>query len=124
MSHFAYLPCLKPTRRPAAEKQLIVCCAVKRGLAQSGLTAVACNGSDGLVEQPAIRISLKCPITYRMIVLPARGLDCKHVQVHDRHVLQFCQKPRLLKKNIEVFRVILVFEFKNVFLILYFVKHF
>jgi len=60
---------------------LIVCCAVKRGLAQSGLTAVPCNGSDNSVEQPTVRISLKCPITYRMIVLPARGLDCKHVQV-------------------------------------------
>jgi len=60
--------------------------AVKRGLAQSGLTAGPCNGSDNLVEQATVRISLKCPITYRVIVLPARGLDCKHVQV-DTHLL-------------------------------------
>lgn len=37
-------------------------------------------GDDG-VEQTAIRISLKCPITFRRIQLPARGHDCKHVQV-------------------------------------------
>jgi len=61
---------------------LVVWCIVKRGLTQSGLTGVVpCNGSDNSTEQTTIRISLKCPITYRMIVLPARGLDCKHVQV-------------------------------------------
>ncbi|XP_043087155.1 zinc finger MIZ domain-containing protein 1-like [Puntigrus tetrazona] len=40
------------------------------------------NGDDG-VEQTAIRISLKCPITFRRIQLPARGHDCKHVQCFD-----------------------------------------
>uniref|UniRef100_A0A8C2AA85 Zinc finger, MIZ-type containing 1b n=1 Tax=Cyprinus carpio TaxID=7962 RepID=A0A8C2AA85_CYPCA len=39
-------------------------------------------GDDG-VEQTAIRISLKCPITFRRIQLPARGHDCKHVQCFD-----------------------------------------
>lgn len=38
------------------------------------------NADDG-VEQTAIRVSLKCPITFRRIQLPARGHDCKHVQV-------------------------------------------
>lgn len=38
------------------------------------------NGEDG-VEQTAIKVSLKCPITFRRIQLPARGHDCKHVQV-------------------------------------------
>uniref|UniRef100_A0A672Y9E6 Zinc finger, MIZ-type containing 2 n=1 Tax=Sphaeramia orbicularis TaxID=375764 RepID=A0A672Y9E6_9TELE len=33
------------------------------------------NGEDG-VEQTAIRVSLKCPITFRRIQLPARGHDC------------------------------------------------
>jgi len=35
------------------------------------------------VEQTAIKISLKCSITYKRITLPARGHDCKHVQCFD-----------------------------------------
>uniref|UniRef100_A0A8C6VVI0 Zinc finger, MIZ-type containing 1a n=1 Tax=Nothobranchius furzeri TaxID=105023 RepID=A0A8C6VVI0_NOTFU len=42
----------------------------------------ALNGEDG-VEQTAIKVSLKCPITFRRIQLPARGHDCKHVQCFD-----------------------------------------
>lgn len=61
-------PCLPPT--------------VKRNFssvaASSGNTTL--NGEDG-VEQTAIKVSLKCPITFRRIQLPARGHDCKHVQV-------------------------------------------
>eukprot|EP00069_Balaena_mysticetus_P010939 bmy_07036T0 len=45
--------------------------------ASSGNTTL--NGEDG-VEQTAIKVSLKCPITFRRIQLPARGHDCKHVQ--------------------------------------------
>lgn len=40
----------------------------------------AVNGEDG-VEQTAIKVPLKCPITCRRITLPARGHDCKHIQV-------------------------------------------
>ncbi|XP_078095356.1 zinc finger MIZ domain-containing protein 1-like isoform X3 [Mustelus asterias] len=40
------------------------------------------NGEDG-VEQTAIKVSLKCPITFRRIQLPARGHDCKHIQCFD-----------------------------------------
>ncbi|XP_051523836.1 zinc finger MIZ domain-containing protein 1-like isoform X2 [Myxocyprinus asiaticus] len=40
------------------------------------------SGEDG-VEQTAIRVSLKCPITFRRIQLPARGHDCRHVQCFD-----------------------------------------
>nr|XP_061835986.1 zinc finger MIZ domain-containing protein 2-like [Nerophis lumbriciformis]XP_061835987.1 zinc finger MIZ domain-containing protein 2-like [Nerophis lumbriciformis] len=40
------------------------------------------NGEDG-VEQTAIRVLLKCPITFRRIQLPARGHDCRHVQCFD-----------------------------------------
>lgn len=43
------------------------------------------NGEDG-VEQTAIKVSLKCPITFRRIQLPARGHDCKHVQVGARSI--------------------------------------
>ena len=42
------------------------------------------NGQDGDgVEQTAIKISLKCPITFKRITLPARGHDCKHIQCFD-----------------------------------------
>lgn len=65
---FLIHPCLCPT--------------VKRNFssvaASSGNTTL--NGEDG-VEQTAIKVSLKCPITFRRIQLPARGHDCKHVQV-------------------------------------------
>uniref|UniRef100_A0A3P8VKV3 Zinc finger, MIZ-type containing 2 n=1 Tax=Cynoglossus semilaevis TaxID=244447 RepID=A0A3P8VKV3_CYNSE len=40
------------------------------------------NGEDG-VEQTAIKVSLKCPITFRRIQLPARGFDCRHIQCFD-----------------------------------------
>lgn len=46
--------------------------------ASSGNAAL--NGKEG-VEQTAMKVSLKCPITFRRIQLPARGHDCKHVQV-------------------------------------------
>uniref|UniRef100_A0AAZ3QPA0 SP-RING-type domain-containing protein n=1 Tax=Oncorhynchus tshawytscha TaxID=74940 RepID=A0AAZ3QPA0_ONCTS len=48
--------------------------------ASSGNTTL--NGEDG-VEQTAIKVSLKCPITFRRLQLPARGHDCKHVQCFD-----------------------------------------
>ena len=35
------------------------------------------------VEQTALKISLKCPITFKRITLPARGHDCKHIQCFD-----------------------------------------
>uniref|UniRef100_A0A671QFM1 Zinc finger MIZ domain-containing protein 1-like n=1 Tax=Sinocyclocheilus anshuiensis TaxID=1608454 RepID=A0A671QFM1_9TELE len=59
------------------------------------------NGEDG-VEQTAIKVSLKCPITFRRIQLPARGHDCKHVQVRIwSHVMQVnclrCVKTALLE---------------------------
>ncbi|KAI1293841.1 Zinc finger MIZ domain-containing protein 1 [Halotydeus destructor] len=37
---------------------------------------------DG-VEQTAIKVSLKCPITYKRICLPARGSECKHIPCFD-----------------------------------------
>ena len=40
------------------------------------------NGDDG-VEQTATKVSLKCPITFRRIGLPARGHDCKHIHCFD-----------------------------------------
>lgn len=49
------------------------------------------NGEDG-VEQTAIKVSLKCPITFRRIQLPARGHDCKHVQVIKLHVSKWKNK--------------------------------
>ncbi|XP_023217100.1 zinc finger MIZ domain-containing protein 1-like isoform X2 [Centruroides sculpturatus] len=68
----------------------------------------ALNGEDG-VEQTAIKVSLKCPITFKRITLPARGQDCKHIQCFDlESYLQLnsdrgawrcpvCNKPALLE---------------------------
>ncbi|XP_065568477.1 zinc finger MIZ domain-containing protein 1-like isoform X2 [Artemia franciscana] len=44
----------------------------------SGISA----DNDG-VEQTAIKVSLKCPITFKRISLPARGHECKHIQCFD-----------------------------------------
>ena len=41
------------------------------------------NASDDQVEQTAVKIVLKCPVTYKRITLPARGRDCKHIQCFD-----------------------------------------
>lgn len=35
------------------------------------------------VEQTALKVSLKCPITFKRITLPARGHECKHIQCFD-----------------------------------------
>lgn len=53
---------------------------VKRHFQMAGQTIL--NGDDG-VEQTAIKVSLKCPITFRRIALPARGHDCKHIHCFD-----------------------------------------
>ncbi|ESO89035.1 hypothetical protein LOTGIDRAFT_105887 [Lottia gigantea] len=55
---------------------------IKRNFTQVP-TANSLNGGDDGVEQTAIKVSLKCPITYRRISLPARGHDCKHIQCFD-----------------------------------------
>ena len=55
---------------------------VKRNFTNAASNNGGINGDDG-VEQTGIKISLKCPITYRRIALPARGHDCKHIQCFD-----------------------------------------
>ena len=58
---------------------------IKRNFTNGALPPNQSNPSgigveDG-VEQTAIKVSLKCPITFKRITLPARGPECKHVQV-------------------------------------------
>lgn len=56
---------------------------IKRNFSAGSVAGTAgLNGEDG-VEQTAIRVSLKCPITFRRIQLPARGHDCRHIQCFD-----------------------------------------
>ncbi|XP_071829293.1 zinc finger MIZ domain-containing protein 1-like isoform X2 [Apostichopus japonicus] len=55
---------------------------IKRNFASVAASSGALNGEDG-VEQTAIKVSLKCPITFKPIQLPARGSDCKHIQCFD-----------------------------------------
>lgn len=61
-------------------KLLFLSFPVKRNFTSAGSGNGLSNGDDG-VEQTGIKISLKCPITFRRIALPARGHDCKHIQV-------------------------------------------
>uniref|UniRef100_A0A7N6BY41 SP-RING-type domain-containing protein n=1 Tax=Anabas testudineus TaxID=64144 RepID=A0A7N6BY41_ANATE len=64
--------------------QLLTAQRIKRNFSSVAASAgsTTLNGEDG-VEQTAIKVSLKCPITFRRIQLPARGHDCKHVQCFD-----------------------------------------
>ena len=57
---------------------------VKRHFATPLLMGV----NDDAVEQTAIKVSLKCPITQRRITLPARGHDCRHIQVQNDEALR------------------------------------
>ena len=61
--------------------RIIIFIAVKRNFT-SVTNNSTLNGEDG-VEQTAIKVSLKCPITFRRIMLPARGHECKHIQCFD-----------------------------------------
>ena len=51
-----------------------------------------CNNDDS-IQQTGVLVSLKCPITFKKIQLPARGADCKHIQVkrvdHEQHQIMF-----------------------------------
>lgn len=38
---------------------------------------------DSGVEQTSQKVSLRCPVTYKRIGLPARGHDCRHIQCFD-----------------------------------------
>ncbi|XP_022250299.1 zinc finger MIZ domain-containing protein 1-like isoform X2 [Limulus polyphemus] len=55
---------------------------IKRNFNSVAATNSAMNGEDG-VEQTAMKVSLKCPITFKRVTLPARGQDCKHIQCFD-----------------------------------------
>jgi hypothetical protein len=58
-----------------------MCVSVKRNFSNVAPMSNAAVGGGEDVEQTAIKVSLKCPITFRRIVLPARGHECKHIQV-------------------------------------------
>ena len=55
---------------------------IKRNFSANGGMAGGGVNEDA-IEQTAITVSLKCPITQQAIRLPARGRDCKHIQCFD-----------------------------------------
>ncbi|CAL1271440.1 unnamed protein product [Larinioides sclopetarius] len=81
---------------------------IKRNFSSAAASNNALSMEDG-VEQTAIKVSLKCPITFKRITLPARGQECKHIQCFDlESYLQLncergawrcpvCNKPALLE---------------------------
>lgn len=56
---------------------------IKRNFANTGSLTPSQSGYDDSVEHTAIKVSLKCPVTYKKITLPARGQECKHIQVNN-----------------------------------------
>lgn len=78
-------PSVKSVLQGLLKKRLLTaehCIAKVKGNFSSVGVSVGGAGEDG-VEQTAIKVSLKCPITFQRILLPARGHDCKHVQCFD-----------------------------------------
>jgi len=67
------------TTAPGLVLESHLCIVVKRNF-----TAINGGGpvEDG-VEQTSVKITLKCPITFRRITLPARGNECRHIQCFD-----------------------------------------
>ncbi|KAJ8248575.1 hypothetical protein GJAV_G00243460 [Gymnothorax javanicus] len=57
---------------------------IKRNFSSSAFSSagVGLSGEEG-EEQTALRVSLKCPVSFRRIRLPSRGHDCRHVQCFD-----------------------------------------
>ena len=39
------------------------------------------SNCDDSVQQTGVKVSLKCPVTFKKIKLPARGAECRHIQV-------------------------------------------
>ncbi|XP_035996617.1 zinc finger MIZ domain-containing protein 2-like [Fundulus heteroclitus] len=56
---------------------------LKRNFSSGNHPRDARSPTEDGVEQTAIKVSLKCPITFRRIQLPARGHDCRHIQCFD-----------------------------------------
>ena len=59
-----------------------------------GIISPASSVGEG-VEQTAVRVVLKCPITRQRLRLPARGCECRHIQCFDlESFLQMnCDRP-------------------------------
>ena len=50
-------------------------------LVRANFAATNQLGNQTGVEQTSIKVSLKCPLSFRRITFPARGRECRHVQV-------------------------------------------
>lgn len=55
---------------------------IKRNFHNTSTGSMTDHDRDA-VEQTALKVSLKCPITFKKITLPARGHECKHPQCFD-----------------------------------------
>lgn len=78
-----------------SRKTRLFSCSVKQLFASGAFSAnnsivtTATNGeSTGISEHvtTSVHVALPCPITNRRIQIPARGRDCRHIQVYDCEV--------------------------------------
>lgn len=56
---------------------------IKRNFSNNPTSGGSMSSDRDSVEQTALKVSMKCPITFKRITLPARGHDCKHIQCFD-----------------------------------------
>lgn len=87
--HIVHRPSVKSVLQGLLRKRLLKAEAcidkIKRNFSSVGFngTPGVPNGDVDGVEQTAVKVSLKCPITFKRINLPARGPDCKHIPCFD-----------------------------------------
>ncbi len=81
--HYHVCTCAFPTRI-VHEYTCYRTSSVLLPLMTSALLAVKrwfASSSDDSVQQTGVKASLKCPVTFKKIMLPARGAECRHIQV-------------------------------------------
>ena len=87
--HLVHRPTVKSVLQSLLRKRLLMADAcidkIKRHFSSTAFTGNALPGgpTGNDVEQTAVTISLKCPITQQRMNLPARGPECKHIPCFD-----------------------------------------
>lgn len=79
-------PTVRSVLQGTLKKRLLTAEQCIANIKQNFNSSMGNNGiksENDVVEQTALKISLKCPITFKRITLPARGHDCKHPQCFD-----------------------------------------
>lgn len=56
---------------------------MEHGVSKAKRILASCNSGNKSNESSTMKVSLRCPLTFRRMTLPSRGHDCKHLQCFD-----------------------------------------